>query len=241
MLKALQIELLKMKRSKLLLLATFLPLLSILQGRMFAAQFKGEDADLWKMLYIGSMSQFSSLMFPIMIAVIIAIIARVEHHNDGWKQLFSLPVKRENVYLSKLVTAMLLIVYSALVFGVMFLVVGLSLNAPGEIPFDLVFGRSMLAIVAALPIIAIQFYISFRFSHIGVPLAVGIGLALPSMLIANSAKYWIYYPWTYPIYTSLVDMFEAGNKDDIMYVVCISTFVLINSVGLLQFRKKDIV
>ncbi|WP_257349895.1 ABC transporter permease [Pseudalkalibacillus decolorationis] len=241
MIKALHIEFLKIKRSKLLILATFLPLFAALQGGLFAVDMKGKEEDLWHFVYLGAMTQFSWFIFPLLITIILSIIARIEHHHDGWKQLFSLPVERENVYFSKLLIGFALIIYSVIVYTVGLIIAGISVGADSSIPYDMIVQRPFLVIVASLPIIAIQFYVSMRFSHVGVPLMVGIGLALPSMLIANSAKYWIYYPWTYPITSALTDTFGPLGKAEIMYTVCGLSFVVITAIGLIQFRTKDII
>ncbi|SFI69882.1 MULTISPECIES: ABC transporter permease [unclassified Bacillus (in: firmicutes)] len=242
MLNILRIEWLKLRRSQIILLATILPLFAVFQGRMFVlSQKELNGVELWSTLYTGSMSQFSSFIFPVSIAVIMVMITRIEHSNNGWKQLLAMPVKRENVYFSKLLMGSMITLYSVLIFSIGTITVGIELGLKDTIPYDLLVCKSLIVFIASLPIIAIQFYISFRFSHIGIPLAVGAGLALPSMLVANSAAYWIYYPWAYPIISSMTEIFSFAGKEVTMYTVCFSSFFLIIFIGLLKFRAKDVI
>lgn len=241
MIKTLQMEILKLKRTNIALMATIIPLFAVFQGAMFVSSNNGQlDFDLWNTLFIGSMSQFSSLIFPITITVIIAMITRVEHSGNGWKQLLTMPVKREDVYFLKLIIGIFTIIYSVFIFCIGMITIGIWFGGNDSIPIHLMVVRPFIALIASMPVIAMQFYLSFRFSHIGIPLAFGAGLSLPSMLIANSTKYWIYYPWTYPIVSTMTETFGVGEKGWIMYSICFVSFVIIISAGLLRFRTKDI-
>lgn len=240
MLKVLKIEWYKLRRTKLILTATLLPLLAVFQGRLFALSKEETEPNLWGMMFIGTMSQYTWLLFPILITVVIAIMARMEHSNNSWKQLLSLPVKRESVYFSKLIISLFIIFYSIFVLIAGMVLAGISIRASGPIPIEMVVNRPIISAIASLPIISLQFYLSYRFSHFGIPLAAGIGMSLPSMLVVNSGKYWIYYPWTYPIVSGLSEMFGTDGKGPIMYTVCFVSFLLFILFGLYQFRKKDI-
>ena len=44
-------------------------------------------------------------------------------------------------------------------------------------------------------------------------MVIGAGLAFPSMFVANSEKYWIFYPWDYPIVSSMNYVFDMGGKN----------------------------
>ncbi|TLS37100.1 ABC transporter permease [Pseudalkalibacillus caeni] len=233
----------KLKRSRIIYLATVLPLLAVIQGAIFAGNSKiveEEGGNVWNVLTLGGMSVHSSLILPLTITVIMAMVARIEHNQNCWKLLLSLPVKRSSVYFSKFVVGLGLILYSTAVLSAGFLVSGLIVGADSSVPFGLILGKPLLAVAVSLPIIALLFYLSIRFSHVGIPLAVGAGLALPAMLIANSAKYWIVYPWTYPVMATLTETFDMGGKAVAMYAVCLLSLLIVIPLGLFQFRSKDI-
>ena len=59
MIKTLQMEIFKLKRTNIALMATIIPLFAVFQGAMFVSNNNGQlDFDLWNTLFIGSMSQF---------------------------------------------------------------------------------------------------------------------------------------------------------------------------------------
>lgn len=240
MLKALKIELLKLKHSSLVWIATIIPLISVFLGRGMATFIKerGFIDDLWSVMYISTMPSYTLLVKPILITVIIVCITRVEHSNNGWKQLLALPVEREKVYFSKFLIALLTMGYSVIILIIGLLIGAISLGAKTPISFDAILIKPFMTMISALPIVALQYYLSFKFSNIGIPLVTGIGLTLPAMLISNSERFWIYYPWTYPMAAS--GMSNIGNKGVIMYEVITLLFISITALGYWEFRNKDI-
>ncbi|MBS4538930.1 ABC transporter permease [Clostridium sp. D2Q-11] len=241
----LKIEFMKIKRSNIFLVATFFPILAVIQGFSFAKNIKGqEEIDLWGALFSGSTLMYGMLILPIFITIIFAIITRIEHSNNGWKQLLSLPIRREDVYISKLILGCIAVLYNLVVFLIGILISGIILGGKGSIPLDIIVLRPLLAFISSLPIIAIQFYISFKFKNVGVPLGVGAIFTLPTILIANSTKYWIFYPWTYPVLTMMPNFVTSAEQTlryGIMYGVSILSFISIIGVGLYKFRSKDII
>ncbi|GAA3318824.1 hypothetical protein GCM10020331_023200 [Ectobacillus funiculus] len=58
----------------------------------------------------------SLLLLPLIIGVLASFICRYEHLHGGWKQLLSLPVRREHVYLAKFIMIAVLIAVNQLLF-----------------------------------------------------------------------------------------------------------------------------
>lgn len=77
-------------------------------------------------------------------------------------------------------------------------------------------------------------------SHIGVPLAVGVGFSLPSVLIANADKYWIYYPWTYPLVT-LNEHFRLHYQQvSMLKWLAPAILILFVILAYIQFKRKEV-
>lgn len=235
----LKAELLKLKRSKIIWITTLLTLFAIFQGWAFA---KGvtENRGIFKAyLYQGSMTFYSWLILPLIITFVIAMMARIEHSSNSWKQLLALPVKRGLLYVSKLIISIGIILYSLLL-----LYVGIILSAfilhIDHIPFVWLAEQLFILFLSSLPILGVIFYMSYRFTNFGVPIAIGVGLAFPSMFIANSEKYWIFYPWDYPIISSLSFVFDSGEKGMVMLGISIILFFFAILIGFIQFLTKDI-
>jgi hypothetical protein len=239
--KLLQVELYKLRRTKVILTTTILTLLALYQGYDFAKMGIEEKADevFRGFLYQGSMAVYSWLVLPLVITVVLAMMARMEHHNNSWKQLLALPVERGKVYLSKLLVGIGIIVYSHFLLYVGMMLAAFLLGIE-HIPHEWVLKRFSILFLSSLAITGLVFYVSYRFSHFAVPMVIGAGFAFPSMLVANSERYWIFYPWDYPIVSSMNYVFDMGGKNIIMLIISISIFLLSVFIGFIRFRTKDI-
>ena len=71
------------------------------------------------------------------------------------------------------------------------------------------------------------------------PLGAGIGLALPAMIVANS-RYWIIYPWSYPIMAALGGDFDVFDKGSLTFLISFILLLAVFSCGYVSFKKRDI-
>ncbi|WP_052948638.1 ABC transporter permease [Mesobacillus campisalis] len=235
------LEFYKLRCTRIVLTTTVLTLFALLQGWQFAKLDRAREAeDIFRaFLYQGSMSVYSWLIFPLIITVVLAMMARLEHSQNGWKQLLALPVSRGVVYGAKLLVGMTVISYS-LILLYAGLIVAAHFLGVDNIPYLWMMKRLLVLFLASLAIIGILFYLSFQFAHVAVPMAVGAGLAFPSMLVANSEKYWIFYPWDYPIVASMNYVFDMGGNNLHMLGVSVLIFCTFVFIGFSSFCRKDI-
>ncbi|GEN36492.1 MULTISPECIES: ABC transporter permease [Aneurinibacillus] len=244
MMRLLTSELMKLRRSGVVWIAVLAPLFLVLQGvanfmRYRDSAFANSRRTEWEILYEQCIILYPSLLLPLVITILMALLARIEHGQNGWKQLLALPVTRAQVYVSKLIIACLLVFLNLSVLSAGTLLAGLAVGAEGAVPYGLLLGRGLLAFIAVLPVVAVQFVLSFRFSHAGVPLALGTGLAAPTIFAANSEHFWIYYPWTYPVMTYFGPSMEKFEQDTVMYGIAAALFALFLLLGFREFRKRD--
>lgn len=241
--KALGIEFFKLKGSKILWIVILVPIFVVIQGGInfirYHDLFTSKGQNIWGKIYEQSSIFYVMMMLPILIAIVMALSAKVENNNDGWKYFLTLPIKRSKVYFAKLITTCTMILINIFCFSTSIFIVGKFLGAEKVVPYSLIFGKPILMYIAALPIMAILYLISMRFSNIGVPLGIGIGFAMPSVIAANT-KIWFIYPWTYPIMAGIGDKFDKVSNGIIMYPACIIFFIIIISIGCTRFVQKDI-
>ncbi|WP_047154759.1 ABC transporter permease [Aneurinibacillus tyrosinisolvens] len=240
----LAVEFLKLRRSKIVWIAVLAPLFLVSQGVANFVRYSGfwkAERVKWEIIYEQCVSFYGILLMPLLVTVLMALLARIEYGQNGWKQLLSLPVRRGQVYWTKFIVGLSLIILSTLIL-IAVMAIGGVLFIPGEsMPLHLIAGGPLLSLVAILPIVALQFVLSMHFSHVGVPLTVGAGLAVPGALIANSKTYWIYYPWTYPGMALLGPVQERFDKGPLMYSISLLLFIIVMAVGAYGFKRRDIV
>ena len=68
------------------------------------------------------------------------------------------------------------------------------------------------------------------------PLGAGIGLALPAMIVANS-RYWIIYPWSYPIMAALGGDFDVFDKGSLIFFLSLFLLLVVFAWGYANFIK----
>ena len=237
------VELLKLRGSKILWIVILAPIFMVAQGAFNLIRyydiFTGKGQNVWEQLYTQSMIFYVMILFPVLISIVMTLIARIENANNSWKHYLSLPIDREKIYGIKFIIGCGLIFINILVLIVSVLVAGKIINAPGTIPYKMIFIKPTVTYIAALPIMAILYVLSIRFSHMAIPLGIGIGLTLPAMLVANS-KYWIFYPWTYPIMAALEGDFDTFSKGSSVYIISFILLITIFGFGYRRFKNRDI-
>ncbi|GAB7388284.1 hypothetical protein BSNK01_21210 [Bacillaceae bacterium] len=235
-------EIRKLKRSRLLWLVVLLPLVLIFHGIQNFARYEHIwTRDDWTVILEQCFLLYPSLLYPLLIAVVMALIARIERSGNGWKHLLALPVRREQVYIVKFLIAVVLLAISMAMFATGIIFGGMMAGAEGNVPYRLIVEAVVLCFAASAPIMAVQYVLSIRFSHIGIPLAFGIGLSIPTILVANSDKYWIFDPWTYPAIATLGTLREEFDKSSMtMYGIALTLFLFVFLYGLTEFRRRDV-
>ncbi|NLM51415.1 MAG: ABC transporter permease subunit [Firmicutes bacterium] len=238
------VELIKLKGSKIFWIVILAPAFMVLQGAVnllrYYDLFTGQGQNAWEQLYTQSMIFYVMILFPVLISVVMTLVARMENAHHGWKQYLSLPVKKEVVYTIKFIIACGVIFINILALLISILISGFFLGLEGNLPWQNFIVRPMAMYVAALPVMAVLYVVSIRHKQMTIPLGIGIGLALPAMLVANS-KFWLVYPWTYPIMAALgVDM-DLFSKGPIVYFVSIILLIIVFLSGSKNFCQKDII
>jgi len=237
------IEILKLKNSKILWIALLAPAFIVIQGGLnlirYYDLFTGKGQNVWAQLYTQSMIFYVSILYPILISIIITLIARIENVNSCWKYYLSLPVDKGKIYVVKFIIGCAVMFIDVAAFIISVIAVGMLMGIKGPVPFDVILIKPLMAYFASLPIIAVIYVLSIRFSQMALPLGVGISLTLPAMLVANT-RYWVIYPWSYPIMAALGRDFDVFDKGSLTFLISFILLLAVFSCGYVGFKKRDI-
>lgn len=241
--KAFRAELLKLKHSKILNIVMFVPLFFVILGfsnfLRYRELFTEKGQNVWQQIYTQSSMFYGLFLIALFITIIMAILVRIENSEDNFKRILTLPVKRSDIYISKLTVGCGIVFLNLVIFMILTIVAGV-ITAPSSVsmPMNLIYSP-MLCFIASLPVIAIQYYLSMKFSNIAIPLGVGVVFSLPSILI-NNTKYWILFPWTYPGRALLNGANMSFDFSSSMYIMAIIVFMAFVLIGMYEFNNKDI-
>ena len=171
----------------------------------FAMMLRSRQPSGWDMWIGSGLAIWAYFLMPMCVTALTALIAQMEHAPRSWDHLRALPVPRWTLYASKAICVIgLVLVMSAAVLG---MTVGAVVLGGMVKPEVAAIGRLDLAgyawtliriAVAAVLMIAIQFWTAIRFASFVPGLVLGIGGTFFAV-VATSAKQGVFMPWQMPV------------------------------------------
>jgi len=207
LIKLIQIELIKTKRSLALLMMFLSPLMVLLVNLLLLLNNEGKMiADKgWSLYWLQNYAMWGYFMMPLYIALITALLNGIEHRSNGWRFMMSLPVKQKDLFLAKLILAWIYLIGASLVLFISIFLSILILEAAGITGADMlsfeVSQKLIFTCIACLAILTIQHIVSWRWKNIVAPLGLGV-VATMSIMQFSHSKYWHFNPWTYTLMTT---------------------------------------
>ena len=208
--RALRAERLKLKGTLVFWLALIAPAVIVtLQVLMAYVRrdyyYSRPPFDAWAEYNVQVMFMWALLMMPLFVTLETALVAQLDHANQGWKHLFALPVARGTLYAAKQIGGMVLIGLSLLMLTALLLAGGLGLRilVPGlgfesAAPIGEVLEFATLVFLGSWLTISIQTWIAQRWSSFVVASAVGVAMTIVGVMVIQS-DYAGYYPYTLPV------------------------------------------
>lgn len=202
MIAVLHAELIKLRRSLVLLVALTPPLMVFLLAVLTVSTGR---ASTWPLYVAGSMAIWAFFLFPMSVIGITALMAHIEYQPGTWSHTLALPVPRWQIFATKAGIALGLCLMVSLLVGIS-AVVGGSLGGlispkdalTGEIPWLILFRNYGLMFLAGGLLMAIQWTAAMQFSSFAAPVSLGIGGTFVAVS-ATSTKYGIFFPWLMPV------------------------------------------
>ncbi|MFJ7952613.1 ABC transporter permease [Lysinibacillus sp. NPDC096418] len=230
-----------------------LPLISGVVVLLLASLSIGKnpiDESPWES-YLLQMSTVCSIFFPISMALICSYIANSEHRYNTWKQIFTFPLRKSKIYFAKLMECIIaeLIFFISVMIGFIFIgfiFIGTDVNV-----MNLILKAFVSLVIAYIPIIAFQLWLSLIIKNQAFPLSIGIFSAIFSYTFyVFPFEVGRFLFWTFPTSVLPIQLVidEAQNMSIIqtenssIYVgLSLVIGALIILMGMLHFTKRDIV
>ncbi|GAF09871.1 ABC transporter permease [Paenibacillus pini] len=200
--RALSADFLKMRRKGIWFLAFLGPVgLLAMQALDFGLRYdymmELNASDLWGAL-IQQLSFFVPLALFMGSTLIASLIANVEHQSGSWKQLLALPISRSAVFTSKYLLGVIVLLISCLLLSGGTIILGLALKFKAEIPIQQLLSFTFLPLLAALPLLAFQLWLSLIIKNQALPVTIGITASIASLFSGNFPAF---VPLTWPTYS----------------------------------------
>lgn len=202
----------------------------------------------WPLFVQSQFQSFIPFFVPMFITLIASLIMQVEHKSLGFKYLFALPIPKWSVYFGKLsvvlaaVLVTLFINYSAILLSG--LVLGFIHSDLRYLDFQPEYFNNLkllfTSFLASTGIIAIQFWLSFRFKSFAVSLGIGMFLAIIGVMIAQVSQA-VYFPYSYCMLSVIV-----SDKTPLLFgipsfiVFSVMCFAIISALGYMSIKKSNV-
>lgn len=249
---SLSAETLKLKNTFSLWLALLAPCallgMNVLVFWAKGEHFVREGVNSWHLFARQNFGLYTILLMPIFVALLTSLTSSIEHRSNGWKHLYSLPVPKSTVYVAKASTVLGLVLLSTAVFVVAYMAAGMFLHlVRPDLGFEemremgVVLFTCLKLYLATFVIVALQFWLSMRWSSFTLCMGVGI-VAILTVAVAMRWEHIHYYPFAYPLMA--VQRFPAGDEVFELFteevLLSLASGILVFVLGYFDIARKRI-
>lgn len=249
-LELLKIELMKVRRSKMIPLIFIAPLLVVGSGvTNLSMYFTPEYTNAWQAMFIQSTLLYAYYLLPFSMIVVCVMIAGRETQHNGILKILALPVSRYAVSLAKFCVLVFYLFMEMAVFLAVFLVAGWIATYTSGIaetmPLLYLLKWCGGLFLTMLPSIAVMWALTVLFEKPLISVGLNLLLVIPSLL-AGATPVWFLYPYCYSGYLvscSLHEFSASGTEPAFQlfpFALCaVFIFVLAILLSARRFGKKE--
>jgi len=149
------------------------------------------------------MAFFYSVFF---IVLLVCLYFNIEYKNNTWKHVFTLPIKKGQLYINKLLAVVVFVVCYYILFVPFWIIIGYLLGAIRpqlqlitHMPdLELLFSNCFHSVISSLSIIAIHIWLSIRFKNMIIPIGFAVFCSIVMVaLFQGSSEEVRYFPYAY--------------------------------------------
>ncbi|KXK15422.1 MAG: ABC-2 family transporter protein [Chloroflexi bacterium OLB14] len=251
---AVQVEVIKLRRTLAFWMMFLAPLgivaLTVFFNIRLSADVSGADKDAWAVMVRDTLGFWVVLMLPMFVALESSLMAQLEHSQKMWKHLFSLPSQRWTIYLAKLIITMIIVGISTAVLMAGIVLSGWLLQHFGIRPdfnwispnptWDVAIRTALLVFILSWCMIALQTYVSMKWSSFIVSLGIGSIGSMMSFILVRSVTLAQVIPWSLP-FNALEPYIKQGSSLELPLLVSLAGTFIFTLFGLWDLSTKDII
>lgn len=236
-----EIEFIKLKRSKIFILT--------LLGAIFpsfllflSAKFGEFTETITLETFLSHVNMYMSLIFVILLfTIIISYLFGREYNEHTLKTILTAPTTRSTFIISKytmflvwILIITMITTLSAIVFGYLAGTTGFTINVILNSLKELII-TNLLLFLTFTPLV----FLSLKITNL-VPAMIGGAILTFTNMIISSSKYGIYFPYSIPYLLTSGEIFEYTTNLTIPYIIIIATFIIGIIASYTYFTRNDI-
>lgn len=247
-----KIEFKKVKRSKILALLIFPPLLVVVSGVYSLSMYlTPEYENAWAAMFIQSSLLFGYYLLPFTMVVVCVMIANREIQNNGILKMLALPIDKSRIALAKFFVLLSYLIFELAIFFFFFTIAGtvatLAMQVEEVVPIIYLLSWTAKLFFTTIPCISIMWAITVFFEKPLFSVGLNLLLIIPGVLVANTPIRFL-YPYCYSGYVvsnalhtiSSESMPKVNDSDLTFFILC---GVILTSTSLYiavtQFGRKE--
>ena len=239
MLTFIEMEFLKLKRSKIFLLSLLGAILPPLL--MFIAVMSFDEGQSFEALF-RNVNMYMSAMFAVLIfTIIISYLFGREYNEHTLKTMLTIPISRGKFLTSKYLMFLVWIIILTIVTGISTLAFGFAAGLDG---FSLkLFADSIAQLLYAHVLLFLTFspfvFISLFITNMVPAMVGGAGLSLVNLMV-HGQNWALYIPWTCPYLIASGEIADYTTSITMSYSIILATFLIGLIISYVYFTRTDV-
>ena len=249
-LELLQIEFMKVKRSRIVPLIFIAPLLVVASGiTNLSSYFTPEYTNAWPAMFIQSALVYSYYLLPLSMIVVCVMIAGRETGNNGILKMLALPVSRYALSMAKFCVLVFYLFMEMAVFFAVFVIAGTvatkTMGVTETLPVLYLMKWCAGLFLTMLPCLGAMWAVTVLFEKPLLSVGLNLLLVIPGVLVSNTPV-WIAWPYCYSGYLVSCSLHDFTAGDNIrtfslfpFLPAAILVLALVLTIAVIQFGKKE--
>ena len=238
LLKLLNAERMKLKRSPVWLAFLLMPIIPAALGTANYLYQKEVLTREWLSLWTQHTLFTDYFFLPIMLGIYCAYIMRSEHINNNWNKVFTIPARRSSVFSAKLITAALMLLFSMIWICALFVISGYIAGLTNP-PWLTIARWCAFGTLGGMVTVSIQILISMNVKSFALPVGISFagGLSGLVFLAKNMGHIWPYSLMSYGMNANAPqELAQSGCGQFILICVLYIAFFTITG-GIIAARR----
>jgi hypothetical protein len=204
----------------------------------------------WAIHLMQGWQVFNAFLLPMFVILVCSLIPQIEYKNNAWKQVFASPQTLGNIFFSKYLTILLMVVFLFLVFNILLILAAIVPNLfyskytfiDTDIDWSQLGLLNFKTMISLLALISLQYWMSLRFKNFIIPIGIGLGMLIVGLILYQLHWKHVYkIPYAFPAITmeSMRDQnFSLRFKNHEWNSVLYSVFFAVMAFLDMRYRKE---
>lgn len=242
LLRILRADKIKLRRSPVWLAFLLMPVVPALLGTanyLFNIDILEHE---WYSLWTQHTLFTGYIFLPIMLGIYCSYLMRLEHNNRNWNKVLSMPANPALFFLSKVIIASAMLIFTGIWIAVLFIVSGKIAGITAPIPYNQLVLWTLGGVLGGMVMICVQMLLSLLIKSFAIPIGISLAGGFSGLAILSKGFGHI-YPYSLMAYgmkaNNNIQQISPGDYGQFV-TICIVYILLFTLIGGIIIRNKEL-